>query len=254
MNIVLAIIFIPVILLMLAIAIALLCGRGASLIAGYNTLSDAKRANYDEKALCRFTGWLLIATCASMGIVWAGVHFSVSWAIWVGIALMTALPVAGAIYANTGGRFLKKDAPPEALASTKKMCRRTVVLVSVISAVILIGVGALFFFGEREPRVVIHPDSIRIHAMYGLEVDFASISNITLLEQPMRELRPGMRTNGYATGSTLRGHFTAGLLFVSADTSPTIRIERERSPNIYISLRYSQATRALYSELSAAVT
>ena len=253
MDMVMAIIFGSIIALMLVMALFFLAGRGANLIAGYNTLSDAQRANYDEKALCRFVGWLLIAICASMGIVWAGTHFGVSWAIWVGIALMTALPIAGAVYANTGNRFMKKDAPPEALDTTKKICRRTMIVVGVISAVILIGVGALFVSGEREPRVVIHQDSIRIHAMYGLEVNLANISEITLLEQTMREIGPGRRTNGYATGNTLRGHFTSGTLFVSANSSPTIRIEQVRGPNIYISLRDSQATRALYSELAAAV-
>ena len=89
--------------------------------------------------------------------------------------------------------------------------------------------------------------------MYGLEVDLANIRDITLLELSMREIGPGRRTNGYATGSTLRGHFTSGLLFVRPDSSPTIRIERERGPNIYISLRGSEATRILYSELSAAL-
>ena len=33
-------------------------GKGAFLIAGYNTASAAERARYDEKALCRFMGWV----------------------------------------------------------------------------------------------------------------------------------------------------------------------------------------------------
>jgi len=35
--------------------------RGAFLIAGYNTMSAAKKAQYDTRALCRFVGCLLIA-------------------------------------------------------------------------------------------------------------------------------------------------------------------------------------------------
>jgi len=238
---------------MLVPALILLSGRGAFLIAGYNTLSDTQRANYDEKALCRFTGWLLIAICASMGIVWAGMHFGLSWAMPVGITLMIALPIAGAIYMNTGNRFIKDDIRPESATAAKKWCKRTTVLVAAISAVILVGVGALFIAGEREPRVDILEGSLRIRAMYGLTVDLADISDITLLEQSMREIGPGMRTNGY-NGGALRGYFTAGLLFVRPDNTPTIRIGQVRGPNIYISLRDSEATRALYIELAEAVS
>jgi len=249
----LAIIFGIIIVSMLVMALFLMRGRGASLIAGYNTLSSTQRANYDERALCRFVGRLLIAICACMGIVLAGMHFGLSWAIWLGIALMTALPIAGAVYANTGNRFLKDSAQPDAMAAAKKTSKRTLALVGAISAVTLVGIGALYFFGEREPRVDILGDSLQIRAMYGLEIDFADISNVTLLEQSMREIGPGMRTGGYATGGALRGNFTAGLLFVSPESAPTIRIERERGSNIYIGLRDSEATRALYSELIAAV-
>ena len=234
-------------------AIVLLRGRGANLISGYNMLSANVRANYDERALCRFVGRLLIAICACMAVVWAGTHFGVSWVIWLGVALMVALPIAGAVYANTGNRFMKSGAEPEVAACAKKASKRTLVLVAAISVVTLVGIGALFISGEREPQVDIHGDSLRIRAMYGLEVDFADISGVTLLEQSMREIGPGMRTNGYAAGNALRGHFTAGLLFVSPDSTPTIRIEWERGTNIYISLRESEATRALYSELIAAV-
>ena len=247
------IIFGSIIALMLVLALVFLSGRGAFLIAGYNTLPAAQRANYDEKALCRFVGWLLIAICVSMAIVWAGMHFGFSWVIPVGITFMIALPIAGAIYANTGGRFLKEGAQPQDAAKYKKMSRRSLVLVCVISAVVLVGVGALFFAGEREPRVEINQDSLRIRAMYGLEVDLADIRGITLFEQSMREIGPGRRINGY-NGGALRGHFTAGLLFVRPDSSPTIRIERERGPDIYISLRGSEATRVLYSELTAALS
>ncbi len=38
------------------IAVVLLSGHGAGLIAGYNTASKAEKAKYDEKKLCRVTG------------------------------------------------------------------------------------------------------------------------------------------------------------------------------------------------------
>ena len=37
-------------------SIVLLTGRGAGLIAGYNTESKSEKSKYDEKKLCRVTG------------------------------------------------------------------------------------------------------------------------------------------------------------------------------------------------------
>ena len=84
-------------------------GKGAFLIAGYNTASAAEKARYDEKALCRFMGKLMFALAAcqagmGLGAAWAGM-----WLYWLGIALFLAAAVGGVIYANTGRRFLKKE-------------------------------------------------------------------------------------------------------------------------------------------------
>lgn len=43
-------------ILILIFTIILLSGRGAWLIAGYNTASKEEKAKYDEKKLCRVTG------------------------------------------------------------------------------------------------------------------------------------------------------------------------------------------------------
>ncbi|WP_421616750.1 DUF3784 domain-containing protein [Brevibacillus sp. TJ4] len=43
----------------LILAIFLSKGKGASLLAGYNTMSDNKKAEYDEVALCKFMGKIM---------------------------------------------------------------------------------------------------------------------------------------------------------------------------------------------------
>ena len=136
----------------------------------------------------------------------------------------------------------------------KKPLSQGVKVLLIISAVVLVvtlaGTAALFIVGEREPAVTVYGDSVRISAMYGTTVAFDNISEITLLNQSMREIGAGMRTNGYG-GAAWRGHFTAGLLFVRPDSSPTIRIERERGSSIFISFRDNAATEAVYRELTA---
>lgn len=82
-------------------------GKGAWLIAGYNTSSAEEKARYDEKALCKFMGKLmfLLAACWTPMLLSAllenpALH-------WIGLALFFTASIGGVIYANTGNRFKK---------------------------------------------------------------------------------------------------------------------------------------------------
>ncbi|MCL2248384.1 MAG: hypothetical protein FWC13_03875 [Oscillospiraceae bacterium] len=98
--------------------------------------------------------------------------------------------------------------------------------------------------------VTIQGDSMHISAMYGTRVELTNIADIALLDLSMREIGVGRRTNGY-NGGAWRGNFTAGLLFVRPDSSPTIRIDRHRGSAIFISFRDTERTELLYIELSS---
>ena len=122
----------------------------------------------------------------------------------------------------------------------------------------VLAVGVMVAYGEMEPTVDVTDNGIRIQAMYGLSIGFDSIDSIELLEQSMRDMREGdsgHRTNGYGGfGGTLKGHFQSGrygshMLFVRTNSSPTIRIERSRGGDIFISFRNGETTRAVYSEM-----
>ena len=94
-------------LMILVIALVLLSGRGASLIAGYNTSSAAEKAKYDEKKLCRFVGGILLPIALGMPAVALGAIYGIDWVAWAyGIAVV-ALVVFAVIYLNTGKRFQK---------------------------------------------------------------------------------------------------------------------------------------------------
>ena len=62
-------IFLGIDLIFIILAILFFCGKGSSLIAGYNTASKAERAKYDEKALCRAMGWLMVALAVCWFII-----------------------------------------------------------------------------------------------------------------------------------------------------------------------------------------
>ena len=93
---------------LLLIGGALLRGRGGSFLAGYNTKTPQERGRYNEKALFRFTGWGLILVALCTIFVPLGVQFDRMWLMWVGVSLMTAIPIFMAIYGNMSGRFLRK--------------------------------------------------------------------------------------------------------------------------------------------------
>ena len=87
--------------------VVMLKGRGAFLIAGYNTMSKSEQAKYDAPAMCRFIGKIMLAIGALTVLLPAGIMFERTWAIWLYIAGVTGLSVFAAVYANTGNRFRK---------------------------------------------------------------------------------------------------------------------------------------------------
>ena len=83
-------------------------GKGAFLIAGYNTMPRAKKERYDQRGLCRFMGKLMFALAASWVPVALGAVLDMDWLYVAGIAAYLIVIAAGVIYANTGHRFQKK--------------------------------------------------------------------------------------------------------------------------------------------------
>ncbi|MCL2004144.1 MAG: hypothetical protein FWG72_09115 [Oscillospiraceae bacterium] len=127
------------------------------------------------------------------------------------------------------------------------------------TAVILAAVAGLLALSFRDPSVTVEDRQIRISGMYGQTIGFDEVKSITLIEKTMNELGPGRRINGVGgIGQTLRGCFNSdGLgtaaLFVKSRTAPTIWIECEGRPDVYISYGDSQKTREVYEGLLSSV-
>jgi hypothetical protein len=94
-------------LLILMFAILLLTGRGASLIAGYNTMSKEEKEKYDEKALCKFMGKILIPIGILVPVFGLGLIYEIPWITPVYVVGVVGLVLFAGIYANTGNRFKK---------------------------------------------------------------------------------------------------------------------------------------------------
>lgn len=100
-------------LLFLTMGLVLLQGKGAILIAGYNTLSAEEKAKYDEAALCKATGKLMLGITFSMALIFAGEFPQQDWLLIAGIILMIGIVMGGVIHMNTGNRYAVQKSEKE---------------------------------------------------------------------------------------------------------------------------------------------
>ena len=258
-------IFGGIITLFLLMAFFLLKGKGEFLIAGYNTMNEEKRALYDKEALCRFVGWLLIVFSFAMALISVGLFLDVLWLTYCGSVFILVGSIGAIIYANTGKRFHRRDNDIKMSRivgnkNSKDMGKTVKLLTIAISVIVLISVGGVLYYGTAAPVVEIFEDSLQIKAMYGVTIDFSDIAAVSLIEKSVSEIGIGSRVNGYGGfGGVLKGHFKSDnlgetLLFVNANSAPTIRIERNNEKDVYINFSNSEQTEILFNNLITAIT
>lgn len=102
-SIVYFVIFVP----MVVFAVMLSRGKGASLLAGYNTTSESKKETYDEVALCKFMGKIMYGISFSLLLIAFSEMFGSSFFVIVGFVLLLFFIVFAGVYANTKDRFKK---------------------------------------------------------------------------------------------------------------------------------------------------
>ena len=82
-------------------------GKGAFLIAGYNTASKAKKETYDEGALCRAMGKAMFSLTAAT-LMWAlSEALAIPWLFSVGLLLFFSTIVFMVLYANFSKKIRK---------------------------------------------------------------------------------------------------------------------------------------------------
>lgn len=102
------VVIVLVALSLIGMAIPLLLGKGTWLIAGYNTMNQEEKTNWDGPALARFVGKILLAIGLVTLPYGVGVfYFSLQWLTWPYLAFTVGLSVFAVIYCNTGNRFRK---------------------------------------------------------------------------------------------------------------------------------------------------
>ena len=101
------VVLLAVVLLFVVLGIVFMSGKGAFLIAGYNTSSKEEKGKYDKKALCKFMGKSMFALAACWLISVFSEPDGNMIPFWVGLSFFFAVIIFILIYANTGNRFRK---------------------------------------------------------------------------------------------------------------------------------------------------
>lgn len=93
--------------LFIVLGIIFFCGKGAFLIAGYNTASKEEKSHMNEKLICKFMGKVMFMAACGMLIIALGSILEILSLVIIGTVLIFVLAVGAVIYANTGNRFKK---------------------------------------------------------------------------------------------------------------------------------------------------
>ena len=94
-------------LIFIGMAIPLLMGKGAFLIAGYNTLSEKEKEKYDQVALCKFMGKILLPIGITCPLIAIGGKYDIPLLIALFFVVTIGLTAFALYYCNTKNRFRK---------------------------------------------------------------------------------------------------------------------------------------------------
>ena len=100
-------VFLAVTALFVVLGIIFAAGKGANLIAGYNTASREEKAKTDEKKLLRAMSVFMFVLASCFLVSALSQVFHVKSLIWIGQALFIIALITGLICLNTGDRFKK---------------------------------------------------------------------------------------------------------------------------------------------------
>ena len=100
-------VFLVIAAVFIVLGIVFSSGKGANLIAGYNTASPEEKAAIDEKKLLKAMSVFMFVLAGCFLVSASSEIFGAKALIWVGQSLFIVALIAGLIYLNTGNRFRK---------------------------------------------------------------------------------------------------------------------------------------------------
>lgn len=101
------IVILLVIALFIALGVIFSKGKGAFLIAGYNSMPEEEKAKYDEVVLTKFMGKIMFALSFSMVFWLVSELVERQWIFYVGMVLFMVIMLYMLIFVNMSERFTK---------------------------------------------------------------------------------------------------------------------------------------------------
>jgi hypothetical protein len=147
------------------------------------------------------------------------------------------------------------ESPPLSVGEAPDEHRRArslVVIVVTVGAVVPLAIGVLFYFLMQPPTVKMSPERFSVRsALYGEEIPMTEVTGLSI-ERALPTIR--LRTNGFASRGTLRGHFRLdeigdGQLFIEVGTPPYV-VVRTRRDFVIVNFKDPTRTRDLYADLA----
>lgn len=187
------------VVVMFALSFMFFLGRGSFLVAGYNTSSKEKKAKYDEKKICRFTG---IATLMfSFGLI---VNILNEDLVWLEITLY----FVGVMIAIVGTNFFSKkkkgiDDELDRRLEEDKASKVVKIGSIVFTLIILAGIGGLLFAGDVNVSVDKNAVEINAFMALGSSVDYTDIKEVYLSD----DVHHGSRVGGFGGLKISSGNF-----------------------------------------------
>src|SRR5690554_5130250 len=203
------------------------------LLAGYDTLSKEKQAQFDIKPLLAYFRkfhLFLGISCIVLGLILTYVFNEV-----VGGAFIVIYPCLAYIYfVITSTKY------SEGLNSKRK----NTVAIFILVATLLFVVG-LLGYGLKEHTISIAPDAVEIHGTYGEVLLPSEIARIELVPELPKIT---FKSNGFALGKINKGYFKTEAgervkLILNADNKPYLLIEKVDGKKIYYAAKSGSNTK-----------
>lgn len=94
-------------ILFIILGIVFLSGKGAFLIAGFNTMPKSEQEKYDTVSMCKFMGKMMFLLALGPLFWFFSTYFNIGYLFIIGMVWFLAVITFLLIYMNTGNRFKK---------------------------------------------------------------------------------------------------------------------------------------------------
>ncbi len=233
-------------------------GKGASLIAGYNTSPRAVQEQYDSEKMARFVGKLVFFSMIPMLLALESIFIlNYSWPFWVLLAASMAIIVAGIVYMNTGGRFLKEGAMDPKLLITeedKKSNRQMTYGLLAITGIVTVVIVIILLLVAPAGSVTasLEEEGLKVEApMVNDLILYEDIASIELRD----DLDTGRRVGGFGGENVRSGNFQneefGRYVLASYNAVPLHIVVHHSGGVLAFNLETEESTRQMFDQLQA---